>query len=271
MSSSKIIEIAMLSINVQNETTPETTLSEAMDCIDEQVLKGTSKFIILPELWLTGAFVQNAFDDENVEKSINLMNQFVSYAKSKNLIGCLGSYLFKDKNSNFLYNRLLVLDHNQNLYKYDKIHLFGHESKESLALRAGEEILVVDVAGIRFGFAICYDLRFPELFRKMRSEDVEVFVLSAAWPANRVAQWNKLLASRAIENQSFVIAVNSIGLQGDTELGGNSQAVSPYGELEPILKYSPSYHEFKIDLSIVENYRSYFMIEKDRRFSIRLN
>ncbi len=84
---------------------------------------------------------------------------------------------------------------------------------------------------ISFGISICYDLRFPELYRFYAKQKVDVLVNIANWPVARINHWNLLLQARAIENQSFMIGVNRIGNDPYLEYPGNSAAIDPMGNV----------------------------------------
>ncbi len=119
---------------------------------------------------------------------------------------------------------------------YRKIHLFDVEVggvvyRESDAEAPGDEVVVADVDGVELGMAVCYDLRFPEIFRIMAVRGARVFSLPAAFtvPTGR-AHWEVLLRARAIENQAFVIAAGQIGKHPpDHESYGHSMIVDPWG------------------------------------------
>jgi len=119
---------------------------------------------------------------------------------------------------------------------YRKIHMFDVEVggvvyRESDAEAPGDEVVVADVDGVELGMAVCYDLRFPEIFRIMAVRGARVFSLPAAFtvPTGR-AHWEVLLRARAIENQAFVIAAGQIGKHPpDHESYGHSMIVDPWG------------------------------------------
>jgi predicted amidohydrolase len=121
---------------------------------------------------------------------------------------------------------------------YRKIHLFDVEVggivyRESDAEAPGAEVVVADVDGVELGMAVCYDLRFPELFRIMAVRGARVVSLPAAFtvPTGR-AHWEILVRARAIENQVFVIAAGQIGRHPpDHESYGHSMIVDPWGEV----------------------------------------
>jgi omega-amidase len=95
----------------------------------------------------------------------------------------------------------------------------------------GKELVVVDLGEIRVCPMICYDVRFPELWRPAAISGVDVFTVSSSWPHARITHWRALLTSRAIENQAFVVASNRVGKDTITTWGGSSMIISPQGEL----------------------------------------
>jgi predicted amidohydrolase len=114
---------------------------------------------------------------------------------------------------------------------YRKIHLFPLMQEDKWLL-PGEVPLATDMPWGRTGFAICYDLRFPELFRRYARDRVEVIVMSMAWPHPRLAHYRTLLRARAVENQCYMIAVNRIGADDDgTRYFGHSCVIDPWGDV----------------------------------------
>ena len=112
---------------------------------------------------------------------------------------------------------------------YRKIHLF-RLFDEHKWLGEGEAPTMMDLPWGRAGLSICYDLRFPELFRRYAVEHgAELILICAEWPLVRVEHWRALLIARAIENQCFVAATNSCGDTGGTVFGGHSMIVDPWG------------------------------------------
>ena len=103
---------------------------------------------------------------------------------------------------------------------------------EHEAYAPGEGPVVAEVEGVRVAPFVCYDLRFPELFRAVAPR-VDLLCVIANWPASRQAHWDALVRARAIENQCWVAAVNRIGQGGRLAYGGGSAAYDPWGE--PVL------------------------------------
>ena len=121
---------------------------------------------------------------------------------------------------------------------YRKIHMFdvtvgGKEYRESASQEGGDEVVTSEAEGARLGLSVCYDLRFPELFRILAIGGARVITLPAAFTkVTGRAHWDVLIRARAIENQAFVVAADQIGSHPpDNESFGGSQIVDPWGEV----------------------------------------
>jgi predicted amidohydrolase len=133
---------------------------------------------------------------------------------------------------------LVYNDRGARVARYDKIHLFdvslpgtGERYHESATIEAGKDVVVVDSPFGRLGVAVCYDLRFPELFRHMLDSDVEVLAIPACFTAlTGKAHWETLVRARAIENLTYVIAAAQGGYHiSGRETHGHSMIVDPWG------------------------------------------
>ena len=116
--------------------------------------------------------------------------------------------------------------------RYDKIHLFG-VFRENKYVKAGGEIVVADSPFGKIGLAVCYDIRFPDIFVRMAKLGAKMIILSAAFPHPRSEHWRILSRARAIENQCFFVAVNRGGTEnfGERQIKyfGMSAAIDPWG------------------------------------------
>ncbi|MDB4908754.1 MAG: Aliphatic amidase AmiE [Gemmatimonadetes bacterium] len=124
---------------------------------------------------------------------------------------------------------------------YRKQRLFGF-AEETKTYAAGSAPLTVSIEGVRTSLFVCYDLRFPELFREVaRASDLMLVI--ANWPVDRRAHWDALLPARAIENQCYVIGVNRLGVAGGLTYDGGSAAYGPWGERFPghVVDVDPSH------------------------------
>jgi len=111
---------------------------------------------------------------------------------------------------------------------YRKVHLFSPTGEDG-CFTEGAELVVVECLGVRVGLAICYDLRFPELFRALALSGATLVAVPSAFPHARVEHWRTLLRARALENQLFVAAANRVGTDVDTTFCGASAVVGPDG------------------------------------------
>lgn len=152
--------------------------------------------------------------------------------------------------------------------EYHKIHPFSlgreHESfaggKRVFTYRWGQEGSALSVCP-----AICYDLRFPELFRAGLSQGAHMYALGACWPESRQAHWRALLIARAIENQAFVLGVNRTGSDPTLKYTGGSIAVGPRGDILGELDNREGVLSVEIDPREVHSWREKFPAWKDRR------
>jgi len=160
--------------------------------------------------------------------------------------------------------------------RYDKTHLFDvriesteENYAESETIEAGEEVVVIDTPFGRLGVAICYDLRFPELFRNMLDQGAQIIALPAAFTATTgKAHWEILVRARAIENLSYIVAANQGGYHvNGRESHGDSMIVDPWGNVLDRLVSGSGYVMAEINLDIQANTRQKFPVVQHRRFS----
>ena len=169
---------------------------------------------------------------------------------------------------------LLINPQGEVVARYDKIHLFdvtieaSNESyTESETISAGNGIVVVDTPFGRLGLAVCYDLRFPELFRAMVEQKMEICAVPSAFTSltGRV-HWESLLRSRAIENLSFMIAADQGGYHvGGRETHGDSMIVDPWGQVLNRLPHGTGVVVANIDLAKLEHTRKMFPALEHKR------
>jgi predicted amidohydrolase len=149
------------------------------------------------------------------------------------------------------------------LASYAKAHLFRLMNEEKF-ITAGSEANHFTLA-VPASVAICYDLRFPEWFRRMASDGTQLFFLPAEWPMPRLPQFAALLTARAIENQAFVVAVNRVGQDPGNDFGGQSQVIDPFGKRLLQLDDQPQVGIVTIDLAQIAAARQQIPVFTDRR------
>jgi omega-amidase len=207
--------------------------------------------LIFPEMTLTG-FTMKAKEFAEDLKS-NTYAFFSWLAKQKK---CAIMYGFIEKGKKKNFNTLVHLNNQGKIINtYRKIHPFSY-STEDLFYGKGKETVVTKVKGIKAGLSICYDLRFPELYRFYAKEKVDLIIDIANWPDSRIEHWQSLLKARAIENQCFVAGVNRVGNDPKLHYNGYSSVFDPMGR-EVILVFDDEKVIIsEIDFSMVNDVRT---------------
>lgn len=215
---------------------PEDNLAIASAWVAEAGRRG-SDLVLLPELWLDGLDYARAAQLATglSEGAFAHMRRLAREAH----VYVAGSAF--ERNGPHVYNTLAVCSPAGEIAAlYRKVHLF-RPMEEDRHLQAGSELVVAELPWGRLGLTICYDLRFPELFRYYALQDVVAVLVPAQWPLARLAHWRVLTRARAIENHYFVLACNRAGDQEGARFGGHSVVCDPWGErvieagLEPVL------------------------------------
>lgn len=185
--------------------------------------------LVLPE----GILAQDMADPDLIPKTAQpLDGAFITRLAAETLkyptltiAGCLPIPDGKDR----FYNTLLVIKNGQIIAQYRKLHLYDAFShQESRSITAGDSLPpLVEIAGFKVGLMICYDLRFPELARRLVLEGADALILPAAWVkgSGKEAHWDILVKARALENTCYMIAVGECGQRNI----GNSMVVDPLG------------------------------------------
>lgn len=210
---------------------PDINIKRSEEFIQEAKEAGSS-LVCFPEMWTCG-FDWTYITSQKVihNKTIDILRDL----SSKYKIWLNGSLPYVDEHGNVFNTSILFSPEGSIKSSYSKIHLFKI-IEEHKYLSAGNSISILDTPWGKTGFAVCYDIRFPELFRLYALNGVEVVIVCAAFPKSRINHWRTLATARAIENQMYIIAVNRVGYEintngGLTEFGGNSMIVDPWGDV----------------------------------------
>ena len=187
------------------------------------------------------------------------------YAKENSVNINIGSLLLKIKNKKKLVNRSYFINTKGKIVKtYDKIHMFDvninkkETHRESDTFQAGSNIVLLNIDKIKIGFTICYDLRFPNLFRKLAKKGAQIILMPAAFtvPSGK-AHWEVMLRSRAIENSLFLVATDMCGTHHtNRKTYGHSLLVNPWGKIVAKAKTKPKILNTIINLEEVEHARN---------------
>ena len=157
-------------------------------------------------------------------------------------------------------NEAVLFENGREVARYAKIHSFKFAGENVVA---GTEPVVVDCGEFKLAPAICYDLRFPELFRACVWRGANLFAVIANWPTERLDHWLTLLKARAIENQAYVIGVNRCGRDPNFEYPGHSQVVNPSGEVLTEAGEDEGFVKAELDLLELQTCRQKFPVLKD--------
>lgn len=206
--------------------------------------------LIFPEMTLTGFTMQsNKFTEELQGDTFSF---FSIIAKTKKCAVIYG-VIEKGKKKNF--NTLVHLNNQGKIIcNYRKIHPFSY-SNEDKNYGKGKALVVTKVKGCEIGLSICYDLRFPELYRFYAKEKVHLIVDIANWPDTRIEHWRSLLKARAIENQCYMIGVNRVGNDPKLHYNGFSSVFDPMGKEIVALANEEKIIEVEIEKLFVDNVR----------------
>ncbi len=150
---------------------------------------------------------------------------------------------------------------------YRKVHPFSY-GRESDHYCGGDRLVISSVDGAAVCPLICYDLRFPELWRLAAAAGAEIFTIGASWPAPRQAHWRSLLVARAIENQAFVVAANRCGRDPHQSYEGGSMIVSPTGEILAEAGDAPAVLTADLDFAELRRWREAFPALRDMRHDL---
>jgi predicted amidohydrolase len=224
-----------------------------------------SDLVVLPELWPNGGFTYQLWDATAQPLDGPWLSAMQDAARAASVVLHAGSFIERQADGS-LANTAVVVDADGTLDAvYRKIHLFGFTEGEPKYLVGGEDVVVADTSVGRLGLSTCYDLRFPELYRKLTDQRTDVFVVPAAWPLARVAHWTVLAQARAIENQTPLVAVNTVGTHGGVAMGGRSIVVSADGTVLVEADHSERIVQADLDPGATTQWRERFPALGDRR------
>jgi omega-amidase len=224
--------------------------------------------LVLPELWNTGYALERIHEiaDEGGDHNKRWLS---SFAKQNQVLIVGGS--IAESNAGEVSNTMYVFDREgEEIAKYSKVHLFRLMDEEKY-LVPGQELVTFQMNDVcKVGVSICYDIRFPEMARSLALLGTKVLFVSAEWPHPRLHHWRTLLMARAIENQMYVIACNSVGDNGSTSFFGHSMIIDPWGEVVAEGGEQEEIVTGEISISLVDEVRSRIPIFHDRRPEIYL-
>lgn len=198
---------------------------EKINSLIESISVNSVDLLLFPEMTLTG-FTMNAVKcGEPILGDSFKFFSGLSVKLNTNII----AGLIEIENGNY-FNSIIHIDRKGKIVeKFRKIHLFGYSSEDRHYLR-GDTPVITEIDDWKTGLSICYDLRFPELYRYYAKSRAQLIIVAANWPGDRIEHWRVLLRARAIENQCFVIGINRVGNDPKLFYPGYSSAINPMGK-----------------------------------------
>ena len=254
-----MLTIALAQMDIRTAR-PEANLSRARD-FAAQAREAGADLLLLPELWLHGYDLERAGEwaaplgEKGFAQMAALAREFGLH---------LAGSLLERHGGGVSNTAVLYAPDGALLGSYRKIHLF-RLMQEPRYLAPGDHATLCPTPWGPVGLAICYDLRFPELFRVMALAGAVLFLVPAQWPVRRIEAWLLLARARAVENELIVAACNRVGSDDQVEFPGHSRVVDPWGH---VLVEGDDQERLLIaqaDLREIRKARRYLTVYQDRR------
>lgn len=229
----KKTKIDLLAIQMESEIGELlVNIQKVEDLLENLLSSKSADFVFLPEVWTVGWDCESfpsCAEGVNDGASIEMLKK-IAKKYSVNIIG--GSVISKGED-NELFNTCPVINRKGELVcTYEKNHLFSYYGcAEGNYITAGKNPVMVELDGVKVGLSICYDIRFPELYRAYRKAGADILVNMAAWGANKKIPWDSMTTSRAVENQTYFVALTQTGKIRDGENLGHSMILDYKGDI----------------------------------------
>jgi len=242
------LTIALVQANTSGESIGANLamLEEMLETTDSQ-----TDIMLLPELFNTG--YQNAFTTKPEMMGMQTHRWMKQMAERKKSAIC-GSVAISE--GGFVFNRILFVSPDGQTQHYDKVNVFKFSGEDKL-FSVGKTLPLFSFLGWTIKPSICFDIRFPETIRNQDTH-YDLILCSAHWPNPRIAAWDKLLQARAIENQSFLAAVNRFGDEGEIHYSGHSVGLDFMGNQIAETSERAEIKTFSISKSSQLNFREKF-------------
>ena len=249
-------------VQVRCTTDPARNTHRAVEGVKRAARIG-ARLVVLPE-----RFVYPAEEAELLRRTAQavpgeLCDRLSGLARELGIILVAGSILEKAPGRRKLFNTCVVFDETGRLVaKYRKIHLFEIDTDQTGAIRedrtmlAGDKVVVASTSLGKLGLSICYDLRFPELYRALVRRGAQIILVPSAFQKSTgAAHWITLLRARAIEDQCFVMAANQCGNVSGSAFYGHSAVVDPWGKVLAEGDGRPGVVAARVDLTLLKDVR----------------
>jgi predicted amidohydrolase len=253
----------------------ERNVSAGLEAVREAASDGAD-LVVLPELFDVGYFAFDSYARAARSLAGDRLDRFAAAAAEAD-VNVLAGTVVEDLAASAsdgidvpaeegLANAAVLFDRSgERRLVYRKRHLFGYGSEETSRMVPGDREPVTELEGVRLGVTTCYDLRFPEQFRRMAEAGVDCVLVPSAWPYPRVEHWRTLGRARAIENLTYVAAVNGSGAFDGDALCGRTTVYDPWGTTLSSSGEEPTTVTAEVDPDRVAAVREEFPALRDRR------
>lgn len=242
-----------------------TNFSKVQSLIEKNINKSTD-IIVLPEVWNVG-WKPSIFEEMAEDISGETIDFLSKMAKTHNAY-VIGGSIIEGKRArgqegkpithSSLFNSCPVINRNGELIAtYNKMHLFSYYGcDEGKFIQKGQKPLMVELEGVKIGLSLCYDIRFPELYRAYAKAGADLLITMAAWPKSRAVHWEALSKARAIENQCFMVALTQSGLIENDEYNlGHSRIIDYDGKVISEIKEDEGAMSAEIEFNEMYEFR----------------
>lgn len=272
MAKEKKINISAIQMNSEIAN-KKANFEKLQKLVNRDIKEGTD-IIILPEVWTVGwspKHFRDSAEEIQTSETIDLLSNIARDCNSW-VIG--GSFITRI--DNHYYNTCPVLNrHGELIATYSKNHLFSYYgSDEGTYVEVGQSPVMVDIEGVKTGLTICYDIRFPEIYRAYRKAGADLLVNCAAWGLKKPIPWECMTRCRAVENQTYMVALTQSGYIEDGEWNiGHSRIIDYKGDtiseikdqkegaMNAVLDFKPMY-EFREKCTCMNDIRETYEVKR---------
>jgi predicted amidohydrolase len=219
-----------------------------------------ARLVVLSEMFAVGFSMRT---DVTAEPTDGPTTQWLRDRAREHDTWICGTVPVRSDDNPLPYNTFVLAAPDGALHSYRKIHPFTYGGERAV-FAAGQEVVTVEVDGVRVTPFVCYDLRFADVFWQAAA-DTDLYCVSANWPDTRRRHWSALLVARAIENQAFVAGCNRVGSGGKLAYAGDSAVISPMGDVLASAAEVETTLLVDVDPARVAEVRERFPFATDRR------
>jgi len=254
------MKVSLIQPLICQEETKEQKIARIAEKLD--ACKG-AEVIVLPETWNTGSYTVEKLVNE--AESADGPSHAMLREKARKLNCYIAGTIIERGGDGKLRNTLrFISPEGRDAAVYIKRHLSTFSSPESTLMVPGTESVTADTDFGRFGFSICYDVRFPEHYRELLIKGADFILSPVAWLYPRVDQYRVLYRARAIENVCYMFTCNFVGWESGKQYFGSSMAIDPWGNVLATNEYDETILKAEADKENLLRIRSGFTTAEER-------